>query len=364
MPDIFQDISNRSLEDQTNSSTGTNNKNPFNISVYQYPSDLGSPDVLHYVEFAINMRGKSEYLKDKGLYEVKRDPDAANMSEEQLSEVAGVGAGAALGVVGGSLASKFVKKFAKTGAGKSVAATGIAAVAGAGAAYAAGRAAISANKMLKPDTTFRISDVIALYVDGPPTVKYGMNYANKELGTLAGIVSGGVMESLGVLNPAGEKGAAAIAGFAKLPGAFGAVDVQSALSASSKTSLNPFKEVIFESVDFRSFAFKYKFLPKSRQESERVKDIIKLFKFHMHPELSQDKLFFIYPSEFQITYYFESSRNEYFHKMAPCVLESMDVTYGGDQFSAFEDGNPTEVNISLTFRETEILTKKMIDKGY
>jgi hypothetical protein len=359
MADTLDDVTNRNLDDymRAASESDAGPKNSFSINVHQYPSDLGSPDILHYIEFAINMRGKSEFLQDKALYEVTRDPDSANMSAEQVSEVAGVGAGAALGVIGGSLASKFVKKFSKTGAGKFIAATAV-------AGYAAGRAAISANKMLKPDTTFRISDVIALYVDGPPTVKYGMNYANKELGTLAGIVSGGVMESLGVLNPVGEKGAAAMAGFAKLPGAFGAVDVQSALSASSKTSLNPFKEVIFESVDFRTFAFKYKFLPKSKQESQKVKDIIKLFKFHMHPEMSKDKLFFIYPSEFQITYYFESSRNEYFHKMAPCVLEGMDVTYGGDQFSAFKDGNPTEVNISLTFRETEILTKKMIDGGY
>jgi len=366
MPDILDDITNRNLDEYMRKASDSDSgpKNSFSINVHQYPSDLGSPDVLHYIEFAINMRGKSEFLQDKALYEVKRDPDAGGMSQEQISEVAGVGAGAALGVIGGSLASKFVKKFSKTGAGKSIAATGIAAAGGAVVGYAAGRAAVSANEMLKPDTTFRISDVIALYVDGPPTVKYGMNYANKELGTLAGIVSGGLMESLGAVNPFSEKGGAAIAGFAKLPGAFGAVDVQSALSASSKTSLNPFKEVIFESVDFRSFAFKYKFLPKSKQESQKVKDIIKLFKFHMHPEMSKDKLFFIYPSEFQITYYFESKQNEYLHKMAPCVLEHMDVTYGSDQFSAFEDGNPTEVNMSLTFRETEILTKKMIQKGY
>ena len=35
------------------------------------------------------------------------------------------------------------------------------------------------SEILKADTTFRISDAIALYVDGPPTVKYSMNYANK-----------------------------------------------------------------------------------------------------------------------------------------------------------------------------------------
>ena len=365
MADILDDVTNRNLDDYIRAASGSESgpENSFSINVHQYPSDLGSPDVLHYIEFAINMRGKSEFKKDKALFEVKRNPDAANLSEEQIAEVAGIGAGAAAGIVGGSLAAKYFKKAAGTGAGVELVGNAIGVGVGV-VAYKEVKEAVNSNKMLKPDTTFRISDVIALYVDGPPTVKYGMNYANKDLGTLAGLVSGGIIEGLGKFGADTEQGAAALAAFAKLPGAFGVVDVQSTLSASSKTSLNPFREVIFESVDFRSFAFKYRFFPKSKQEAQKVKDIIKLFKFHMHPELSKDKLFFIYPSEFQITYYFESKRNEYFHKMAPCVLESMDVSYGGDQFSAFEDGNPTEVNMSLVFRETEILTKQMIEDGY
>lgn len=346
--------------------------NKFGVNVLQYPSDLGSEDLLHYIEFGINVRGKSEFDKSKRLFEVKRNPEAGQLSTEELGTVATTAGGVAAGIVAGGITKTILGKFGKTGAvagnnaalGTTKAAdTAIATGVGVGVGLATG-AAINANKLLKPDTTYRISDVIALYVDGPPTVRYGMNYANKELGTLAGLVKGGLIESLGALNPLGEQGAAAFAAFAKLPGAFGTVDVQSALSASSKTSLNPFKEVIFESVDFRSFAFKYKFLPKNKQESEAVRNIIKLFKMHMHPEMSKDKLFFIYPSEFQITYYFRSAENTYFHKLAPCALESMEVSYGGEQFSSFDDGNPTEINMSLTFRELEILTKKMIDQGY
>lgn len=347
-------------------------KDQFGITVYQYPADLGAPDLLHYVEFQINTRGKSELDKSKRLFQVQRDPDSANVSEEQLSRVATVTGAAAAGVVGYGITKTITGLFDKTGAKKaSTTALGsqksadraIAAVGGVAAAGAAA-ATINANQLLKPDTTYRISDVIALYVDGPPTVKYSMNYANKELGTLAGIIKGGLTETMSALNPLSEQAAAAFASFAKLPGAFGLPDVQTALSASSKTSLNPFREVIFESVDFRSFNFKYKFLPKNKQESEAIRNIVKLFKYHMHPEISKSKLFFIYPSEFVISYYFQNDKNTYFHKMAPCALESMEVSYGGEQFSSFDDGNPTEVNISLTFRELEILTKQMIDKGF
>lgn len=340
-------------------------RSKFDINVLQYPSDLGSPGLQHYIEFAINVRGKSEYDKDKRLYEVKKNPDSANLSAEQISNVVTAGAQVGGAIIGGKIASTVADKVTKTGSKvKDAVIKGAIKTGGAVAGGLATGAVVDANTILKPDTKYRISDVIAMYVDGPPTVKYSMNYANKDLGTLAGIVSGGLMESLRAFDPTSEKGAAAMAAFAKLPGVFGAVDVQAALSARSGTSLNPFKEVVFESVDFRSFAFKYKFLPKSKQESESVKEIIRLFKFHMHPEMSEGKLFFIYPAEFQITYFYGPDQNSYFHRFAPCALESMEVSYGGETFTSFKDGNPTEVNLTLTFRELEILTKKMINQGY
>ena len=342
----------------------------FGINMHQYPADLGNQDLKHYVEFGITVRGKSEFNKNNRLYQIKTNPDSANMTEEDLAGATTATAEIAGGVIGSQITEKFYKMFAGTGAKGSAPTTaqspaakaimkGVGAVAGA----AVGGAAVNANKLLKPDTKYRISDVIALYVDGPPTVKYSTNYSTKDLGTLAGIVKGGITDSISSLGKSGEAFAAATTAFAKVPSAFG-VDTQSLLGASSKTALNPFREVIFESVDFRSFAFKYKFFPKSPEESRAVKDIIKLFKFHMHPEMSESKLFFIYPSEFHITYYYGNSENEYFHKLAPCALESMEVSYGDEQFSSFEDGNPTVINMSLTFRELEILTKKMIDQGY
>lgn len=337
--------------------------NQFGVNLYRYPSDLGNNDLLHYVEFSINVRGKSKFSSNR-LFEVKRNPDSANLSTEEIGKVAATAGAVATGVLAGGLAKKFAQKYGKTGAAATdVGSSAIGVGVGLGAAAVTSKA-INSSSLLSPDTSYRISDVIALHVDSSPTVRYSMNYANKELGTLAGIIKGGVQETMKNIVANGETQQALFATFAKLPGALGMVDVQTALSASSKTSLNPFKEVVFESVDFRSFAFRYKFLPKNKQESEAIRNIIHLFKFHMHPELSPNKLFFIYPSEFQVTYYFESSENSYFHKFAPCSLESMDVTYGGETFSSFDDGNPTEINMTLVFRELEIITKDMINKGF
>lgn len=363
----------KGADELTNSSTpaprltlnrGTQSK-PGSINIFQYPSDLGKEDLRHYVMFEINVRGKSEFYnqdKVKGS-EVKRNPDSANLTNEQLG-TATTGAAAVSGAVAGFAAgSAIYKKLSRAGATQATKSNIVGALSGLGGAVALGTA-VNASSLLKPDTSYRISDVISLHVNEPPAVKYSMQYTNKDLGTLAGLLGGGAFDTQGAFKGVGESAAALGASLAKLPGMFGATDVKSLLSASSKTALNPFKEVIFEAVDFRSFVFRYKFLPKSQAETKEIEDIIKLFKFHMHPEMSTGKLFFIYPSEFKITYYFSGSENNYFHKFAPCVLQSMDVSYGGEQFSSFKDGAPTEINLSLTFSETEILTKKMIEQGY
>lgn len=340
----------------------------YGVKLLQYPEDLGNDDLKHFIEFNINVRGKSKFNKDNRLFEVKKQSDA-NLSAQELGRASATAAGVAGAFAGYGITSKIQKIAGRTGGRPTSAGTKAvsttANLAGAAAGGVASAAIVSASELLKPDTLYRISDVISLYIDGPPTVKYGMNYSNKELGTLAGVLSGSSFEAAMDVSKLGGDAALALGtSLAKVPSALGATDFQALLGASSKTALNPFKEVLFESVDFRSFAFKYKFLPKSPREVQAVKDIIYTFKFHMHPEITAGKLFFIYPSEFEITYYFGSTRNMYFHKIASCVLESMEVNYGGEQFSSFKDGEPTEINMSLTFRETEILTKDMIEKGY
>ena len=359
---------------ESTGSGGSIDKNRFNVKIFQYPSDLQTaPNLKHYILFNINIRGKSKFNADKVQFEVRKNPNSANLSPDQLASgpirALTIGAaGAAAGVAVSTLGKQAAKSFGLTGSKNPIIsekAVNIGSNVAGGAAAVAIGGAVKKSDILKPDTTYRISDAIALYVDGPPTVKYSMNYANKELGTLLGVLSGSVIDGTGSIGAGSmEAGAAMGASLAKLPGAFGAADIASALSASTGTALNPFKETVFESVDFRSFAFKYKFYPKNKRESDDVHKIIETFKFHMHPEMSDGKMFFIYPSEFNISYYFGNDENGYFHRFATCVLENMDISYGGEQFSSFRDGSPTEINISLTFRELEILTKNMISEGY
>jgi len=338
----------------------------FNIGLYTYPADLTSQDSLHYVEFTIVERGKS--IRASPNRSKIKEGDAPsqgavdNPTEEELANVATTTAA----VAGGIGLSRLVSS---TGAGGQFVAGVVGAV--------AVDFLIEDFSLIEPDTKYILTDVITLHVDGPPSVKYNVNYSNKDIGMLAGLVGPGsaIVDAISSRNMDNFKSAVTGAGAAvgtavlsklvSIPSFLGIGDIGAALSAGTGRTLNPFREVIFESMDPRSFTFKYKFLPKSKTETNMVRDIINLFKYHMHPNITNDKLFFIYPSEFDIKYYFRGRENEYIHKFARCVLTSMDVTYGGDQFSSFNDGSPTEVNVSLSFQEVDILTKKspQIDIG-
>lgn len=337
------------------------------LNLYRYPENLGSTEEPHYVTFEINIRGKSSQYKkspSKIRYEIKKDSQTAaelDTSAASLRTAAAAAAGAATGIAITGLSNKISKAINASGQ-LSAASKTVGTLAGLGSGAAVG-SAVLLGEILQPDKIYRITDHVALQLDGPPSVRYAMNYTNKDLGTLLGILAGSSFEAQTVGGGITSATQALGLSLAKLPGAFGAGDLAGAIGKAAGIALNPFREVIFEAVDFRSFNFKYKFLPKSKNETEQIRNIIELFKYHMHPELHESKLFFVYPSEFQITYWYKRDENPYLFKFRPVVLENMDVTYGGETFSSFNDGAPTEINLTLTFRETEIITKNLIDKG-
>lgn len=386
------DVSGVSDEQQFLSDIGsaitTSSRSKFDINVIRFPETLGTdPSLQHYVSFSINVRGKSRYSLDSDrLFSITKNNAAQLTADELANATTGLAkaGGFVLGASIGSMAAKKLadavprsgstntagKKAGKTAVDNAIQIGGAAAGGIIGAKSGEGAAdIINSTALLKPDVSYRISDVIALHLEEKPSVKYSANYSNKDLGTLAGVLGqtggGDLTNTLtSVANMGGELASAAILGLAKLPSMFGGTDVKSVLGAGAKVALNPFREVLFEAIDFRTFSFKYRLMPKSEKESKDIYNIIRLFKFHMHPELSKNRLFFIYPAEFQITYFFRNQQNEYFHHFAPCVLSDLQVDYGGEQFSSFRDGAPTEVNLSLTFRETEILTKEKILDGF
>lgn len=139
-----------------------------------------------------------------------------------------------------------------------------------------------------------------------------------------------------------------------------------AVQVATGIAPNPKKEQMFKNVNFREFTFEYTFSPRSKTEARAVQQIIQEFKLHMHPEFKDDGGFlYIYPSEFDIAYYHNGIENPTLHKHTSCVLRDMQINYTPNgAYNTFDGGMSTQINVSLSFLEIAILTKKEIEEGY
>lgn len=379
----FTDDPKRDLEEQQRLKYSAkyenrDQKSGYSIGTYEYPEDLRERlDLQHYVAFYILVREKSTLGKQltesgKVFDRTRESPEPERYVSRITAQDAGkgvrfitnnIGLLAGAGVFLSDLATgKTFKQGITRTLGKPLVAMGVAqaGVAGAQSLYEG-----SGTTVLDPGTTARLKEVITLHLEERPSVKYGVNYTDKDMGVLTGaLVQGsvaGVAKGSGIIGEGFARALAELLKFASLGG--NTLDELRELATATKT--NAFRQALFESVDYRTFNFRYKFFPKSQAETDAIQRIINMFKVHMHPELSPNKLFFIYPSEFEIRYFFKSEENKYFHKIGTCALTDMQVDYGGDQFSSFEDGAPAEVGLTLTFRELEQVTVQGVQQnGY
>lgn len=134
-------------------------------------------------------------------------------------------------------------------------------------------------------------------------------------------------------------------------------------------AMNPQLQVLFRAVGFRSFQFDFVFTPYSKEETEEVKKIIKAFKFAAAPRINptayfSQGLFMEVPYPFRIEFFYKGKKNEYVHEIGQCVLENINVDYGPNGWSAFNDGSPVQIKLTLQFKETVIVDKNKINEGY
>jgi hypothetical protein len=234
----------------------------------------------------------------------------------------------------------------------------------------------------KTPTHTYISDSIILYTPAPSLkFSYQANYENLETG-VAGILGqsiGSFKEGKGLVDSL-KAAADGMPDAAKMVGrkmAFGAASLipgfenaEAAYDKAKGQAVNPQMETIFKSVPFRTFEFPFEFAPKNTKEKDDIHKIINMFKFHMMPEYQgTTKGFFNVPSEFQITYMYRENRNTYIPRISRCVLTNMNVDYAPEGvFTTFiadpQGAPPTLATMSLSFTETEIMTKERIAEGY
>jgi hypothetical protein len=330
------------------------NANEYSIAGMSYPSDLFSNQRVYggnYVLFNINVSDDSRLIKSGQATTIKKQPDRnrGTLVGNKVTQDEGLAAAAEIAALPGIIA----------GSGKGTA-VGVAIGLGAGAIV---NDAVGEGKDLSAQQK-RITAAIMLHVPNQLNISYSMEWASEDTFAFqaAAMASREMEKAVG----GGENNAKSIAKDIALNLALSKVPISGALSKASGMAANPMKEQVFKNVNFRKFTFDYTFSPRSAQEASNVKEIIKAFKLHMHPEFKDTSNFvFIYPSEFDITYYTDGGENPNLHRHPSCVLESMNINYTPNgAFNTFEGGMPTQINVTLSFIELAILTKDQINNNY
>jgi hypothetical protein len=339
----------------------TFDKNKYQIDQLQYPSDLmGSLNEYggNYAIFYINVASDSKLLKENtGLTVEDATPrdygDLSALSAKYGNNVDNVIAAAALPAgVAGIVAKAGMSTFATI----------------TGTAVAADLALRSVGSTFSGQKK-RLKTAIALHAPNTMQTTYSVNYEEEELDIYAmGLAGSAALQAAAkqknmsnvvsdALNNPNAVSAAVAAGL-KIPGTGG-------ISRLTGLAPNPRKEQIFKNVNFRTFTFDYQFYPRDAAEATNVENIIKEFKYHMHPEFKDANNFlYVYPSEFDIFYYKDTQENTHVNRHTSCVLTDMTVNYAPNgQFTSFPDGTPTQINITLTFKELATLTKEKIADG-
>jgi hypothetical protein len=354
------------------------NDDPFAFSSISYPRDV-TQDMQngHYMLFYINVQNKTKYRytsAETGL--PVNQKTMSNVSREDQK--------------GGTVSVPTITTHADTDASYRTANLlkgGKGTILGTdGATLKKGRKAMTGFSSVMPTTT-RITDSIAIYLPADVKDATSASYNNAaEMGVIGLAAAGAVNFTNAMMRNDFAAASNSLLGSAKgvameaikrmgseFVGGVAGVDPEAITGFANKAfgqATNPYMEVIFEKVGMRTFSYNFTFSPRNAAETEDVQKIIKMFRFHMLPELQgANERFLTLPSTFDIHYMYQmkaevANENQFYSKIATCVLNGVDVDYTPNGVKSFASGAPTQIKMGLNFMETEMLTKQHVDKGY
>ena len=117
---------------------------------------------------------------------------------------------------------------------------------------------------------------------------------------------------------------------------------------------------------FRNFTYNFSMKPNNSMDSYQIDQIIKFLKYKSSPESFNTRFSRVYklPSVFRIQFHSGGSENERIPKVGYCALTNITTNYGGDIFRTYDDSDhsPVQVDLSLAFKEMELLEKENFDE--
>ena len=247
---------------------------------------------------------------------------------------------------------------------------------------------------VKRAPTKRLKTAISMYMPPDITSSYSAGYSDATIGLFTEQAQDILKDLSGAIKASGQERTRLLAkGFTKVSdeifgGGIEAMLTQMLLSTADAIPglgssgavfgmrqgkvFSPRMEVAFQGLEKRKFNYTFKMTPRSSREAEEIRAIIYAFKHNMLPEVDGDFTAgrrMIVPNTFDISYMYNGSENEFLHKISTCVLENLEVKYGGggkyQTFAGGENGAPVvETTISLSFKEIETITRERAQEGF
>jgi len=138
----------------------------------------------------------------------------------------------------------------------------------------------------------------------------------------------------------------------------GGSDFNQNLSRATGAVFNSNTELLFSGVSLRSgFSFSFDLVPRSKKESDEIKDIIRFFKSESAAQKGAASdgaagLFLKSPSVFRLRYMSGGRPHPFLNQFKICALNTMSVNYtASGTYATYSDATPVHMNMTLTFQE-------------
>jgi len=132
--------------------------------------------------------------------------------------------------------------------------------------------------------------------------------------------------------------------------------VGAVVGRSNGIALNPNQQLLFNSTVGRSFNFGWDIIPRSKDEAEMVKKIIRELKTSMSPTRDSTEtvsgIFLKSPRVFRLQYMSGASKHPFLNSFKTMALTQMSVNYtGSGTYATYDDATPVHMQLSVGFSE-------------
>ena len=133
---------------------------------------------------------------------------------------------------------------------------------------------------------------------------------------------------------------------------------------TERAIFNPNVELLFNGPQLRAFTFQFKLTPRSGDEEDNVKKIIKFFKINMSAKTTNSQLFLKAPNVFRIEYLYRDGQHPGINLIKDCALQNFSVDYTPDgTYMTLPKGGMFSYAITMSFMELLPIYSSDYDEG-